>query len=221
MTVRAYLQEEGSGAFRDFRVPDVVHLASTAIEVLILLESPHIDELARGLPISGQAGMDALRFLKSAVSTSEALGPFVESIHAKGDGRVAIMNVSEVPLQANAFAHQASSPGLARADWDLLERVRDRKAKRVDEIRDVKTRDTSALLSPGLKARLGALCLAPGATVVPAGGFAQRYWNSISLVPIVTVLPVLHPSRRLWDQASGQHLQNLLELRKRFAMHTS
>lgn len=221
VTLRRYLQENGTGAFRTFRVPDLCPQKSQVIELLIILESPHADEIAQGFPVSGQAGKDALRFLKAPVSTTHALGPFVASIHATGDGRVAIMNVSEVPLQKAAFAHQASPPGVALADWDLLARVRNRKAKSVDAIRDISTRDVHALLLPAFQARLDALHFSASATVVPAGGFAQRFWNSISVAPNVSMLQVPHPSRRLWDRASGQNFRNLQRLRTSFAEYTS
>ena len=221
MTVQTYVQEDGSGAFQAFHVPDLIPSASTSIEILIILESPHADELDQGHPVSGQAGTDALRFLRYPRSTSQALGPFVDSLHGRGDGRVAIMNVSEVPLQVKAFARHVSTPVLSAADWDLLERVRTRRAQRVDTSRDAATHDASALLLPGFRSRVDVLRFAAGAIVVPAGAFAQRYWNSLAVVPLVTVLPVLHPSRRLWDRASAQNLQNLLELRERFAEHTA
>ena len=40
-------------------------------------------------------------------------------------------------------------------------------------------RDASALLLPGLRACVDVLRAEVGATVVPEGGFAQRYWVSI------------------------------------------
>lgn len=209
------------GAYQAFRVPDLNASVLSAVEILILLESPHAKELASGRPVSGQAGADALRFLKPATGTAQALGPFVDSLHAKGDGRIAIMNVSEVPLQAQAFAARASPTGLASADWDLLERVRSRRAKYVERIRDAETRDTSAFLLPGFGSRVDMVHFSAGATVVPAGGFAQRYWNSLANTPSVTVLPVLHPSRRQWDRAAFMNLKKLLELRDLFAKHTS
>lgn len=57
-------QEDGS-AFRTLCVPDLITSASTAIEILIILESPQADELDQGHPVSGQAGTDPLRFLRS------------------------------------------------------------------------------------------------------------------------------------------------------------
>lgn len=220
VTVQGYVQEDGTGAFQLFRVPDLVHASGSPVELLILLESPHADEIKYGLPLAGKAGRDALRFLATPTIAAEPLGQFVDALQRDGDGRLAIMNVSEVPLQRGAF-DPCSRPPLSRADWELLRKVRNRGAERVDGIRDPEIRTASAHLLPHLQKRVGAVALSPSATVVIAGKFAQRYWNSIDPAPAASVLPVPHPSFDQWNRSSNSTNPNLVELRRLFAMHST
>lgn len=72
MSVKQYLEEGGGGAFAKFVVPDLVSLKSE-VALLLILESPHIDELRTGTPLSGESGQAALRVLEAVGDPPEAL----------------------------------------------------------------------------------------------------------------------------------------------------
>lgn len=220
MTLRGYLQEDGAGAYASHRVPDLLPPLGGAVDLLILLESPHTEELDAGVPIAGGSGRAAIAFLRSTFATPDALGPFVKTMHVGGDFRVGVINVCELPLQRAAFG--VGPAPLSSADWELLRRVRVDPASLVDSIKDFDVRSTSQLLLAGLQARVDAITFSPGASAAMAGKFAQRFWRSLPRIPQVTPLPVPHPSNGWWTRLSNsQNHDNLAELRRLFKLHTS
>jgi hypothetical protein len=113
-----YLSEDGSGKYWRWHVPDLVP-SNRAVELVFVFESPHVDELKAGLPVVGAAGKSALRFLLPDQAGDLSLGRFVQQRHAAGDDRIAILNVSNVPMQAAAFLDiEAPRPGRRRVGPD-------------------------------------------------------------------------------------------------------
>jgi len=118
VTLRQYLQESGTGSFKKYRVPDLLPERGYEVEVLLVVESPHIDELRTGLPLSGDAGRRALTFLLPSGRLPEALGPYLAGLHTTNNPRMGILNVCPVPLQSGAFARHRMPPDLPQSDWE-------------------------------------------------------------------------------------------------------
>src|SRR4051794_17139555 len=135
-----------------WHVPDLVP-SSRAVELVFVFESPHVDELKAGLPVTGAAGKSALRFLLPSQPKELSLGRFVQQSHAVGDDRIAILNVSNVPMQEAAFV-DAESPDLGEDEWTLIERVRRSRARSISSMRGAVTRAISELLVDELRSRL-------------------------------------------------------------------
>lgn len=213
VSVKEYLEEVGSGAFANYLVRDLIP-PKDEVDVLLLLESPHIDELRTGIPLSGEAGQAALSFLMPDGAPPEALGPSIIGRHELGNARVGIMNVSQVPLQLAAFSRHRSRQAVAHLDWTLLGRVRGSTAATIDDIVDIKVQMTSRLLLPSLESRMTRVRFSTGATVVPAGKFAQQFWNSVARRPPTAELPIPHPSNDWWTRATAKSdIDNLAALR--------
>lgn len=234
MTLREYLQEDGTGRYAQYLVPDLVPPAGAKVELLIVLESPHVDELKTGTPISGGAGRAALKFLLPEGSPPEPLGSFVAQRHAANDFRVAIVNACPVPLQVQAYLASNPSPLLPAADWAVMLAIQGSQKRTISEIRSVNEQDANHLLIPGLQRRISALDLSNTATVFTSGTFAQRSWKEMTSQPPATVLPIPHPSRNLWQKTMTsayathlaelrrkEHERNLLALKALFASRTS
>jgi hypothetical protein len=220
VSVKQYLEEDGGGAFAKFVVPDLVS-STDEVALLLILESPHVDELRTGIPLSGDAGQAALTVLEPVGGPPEALGPSIARRHALGDASVGIMNVSRVPLQSAAFSRHRSRAAVAHLDWHLLRRVRSSAKARIDDIIDSPVRVASRLLLPSLQHRIGRVRFSTQATVVPAGKFAQQYWNSLVNRPSVAALPIPHPSNGWWTRATAtQDIDNLAEVRRLFELHS-
>lgn len=211
--------------YADKRVRRARHLVvhSTKLALLILLESPHVGEMRTGTPLSGGAGQAALAVLAPQGSPPEDLGHFITKRHAANDTRIGVMNVSRVPLQLGAFRGHRFRAQVVGLDWALLERVRKAREDRRDQIGDQHAQAAGRLLLPSLQDRLSQIRFATNATIVPAGRFAQRYWNSVTSYPPANAWPVPHPSNGWWTRPSARKQDdiNLAELKRLFRLHTA
>lgn len=213
MNATTYLGETGNGPYARWHVPDLAPPSGIA-RLVFLFESPHLDELKDRLPVVGSAGKSALRFLAPDQPADVSLGRFVRTRHRKGDHRIAIMNVSNVPMQRAAFAEDAA-PDLADGGWSLIERVRRSRARSVSSMRGAEAQAISQVLADGLHGRLSEV-LGPQSRVVAAGAFSQRMltaaWPGLTPPPLL----VPHPSYNQWHRPANQERPDLLELRDRF-----
>ncbi len=202
--------------------------------MLIVLESPHFDELRTGKPLSGSAGCAALKFLAPATSSQEPLGPYIAQRHDTGDFRVAIVNVSPVPLQVQAYLESMPSPLLPAADWAVMLAIQGSQKEAVSKLSSINEQDANRLLIPGLQRRISTLDLSSTAVIFTSGTFAQRSWQEIASRPPMTTLPIPHPSRNLWQKTTNSvcntpraelrrkvHEKNLTELRRLFTASTT
>jgi hypothetical protein len=209
-----YLSEDSSGAYGRWHVPDLAP-SNRAVELVFVFESPHVDELRMGLPVVGAAGRSALRFLLPDQPKDLSLGRFVQQSHVAGDDRIAILNVSNVPMQAAAFV-EVEAPDLGEGEWVLIERVRRSRARSMSSMRGAGTQAISEVLVHGLRKRLSGV--APGfeGRVVAAGTFAQRV--VAAAFPDLTPDPlhVPHPSFNQWNRMGNQNLPDLIDARHRF-----
>ena len=214
MSAIDYLSEDGSGMYGRWHVPDLVTSHRT-VELVFVFESPHVDELSAGLPVVGAAGKSALRYLRPGQQKDLGLGGFVQQSHAAGDGRIAILNVSNVPMQAAAFVGM-EAPELEEGEWAMIGRVRRSKARSMSSMRGAGERAIAEVLVDGLCKRLLAVDLGVEGRVVAAGTFAQRV--VAAALPDLTPEPlrVPHPSFNQWNRAANQNLPALIDLRHRF-----
>lgn len=212
MTVEAYLQETGVGAYANFIVPDLTGGHGLPVDLVILLESPHVDELRAKHPLAGRAGRDALVFLAGNADADRSLGEEVARRQQGGDFRVAIVNVSQVPLQRRAIA--TASP-LDNKQWIPIEGMRRSRAREIRTLRAPRSQYAQYLLAD-LGRRVALLGISPATTVAAAGKFAQMFWRSLPSAPTCELLEVPHPARRQWKQAAGDAADGLGLLRKRY-----
>lgn len=185
------------------------------MELVFVFESPHVDELKAGLPIAGAAGKSALQFLLPGQPKELSLGRFVHQSHAVGDDRIAILNVSNVPLQQTAFV-DSEAPDLEEEEWALIGKVRKSTARSLSSMRAVETQRVSQLLAEGLCHRLAGVATCPQARVVAAGAFAQRLVAAAYPDLLPRPLSVPHPSFNHWHQMANQNLPDLIRTRDLF-----
>ncbi len=219
MSAIDYLSEDGSGRYRQWHVPDLLP-SNRAVELVFVFESPHVDELSAGLPVVGAAGKSALRYLAPGQSRDLSLGRFVQERHAAGDGRIAILNVSNVPIQTAAFVGM-EAPELEKGDWTMIGRVRRSKARSMSSVRGAGEQAIAKILVDGLRKRLSAVDLGVEGRVVAAGTFAQR--AVAAALPDLTPEPlrVPHPSFNQWFRGANLNLPALIDVRHRFETQTS
>lgn len=219
MSAKDYLNEHGQGRYEHWHVPDLVR-ADSNVELVFVFESPHVDELEVKLPVVGSAGKSALRFLVPGQPKGQSLGCFVKQRHDAGDGRIAIVNVSNVPMQRAAFVGD-DIPDLDDAEWTFIEKARTSTARLVSSMRVPEAREISEALAVGLHKRLSAVGSGADCRVVAAGNFARRM--VAKALPDLTPGPLLvpHPSRNAWSRKTNQELTDLVDVRDRFEVTSS
>ncbi|TFD59593.1 hypothetical protein [Cryobacterium sp. Hh38] len=217
MNVDDYVSESGRGPYQAWNVPDLVPLGTQPVKLLLVLESPHRDELKAVTPVAGGAGTSALGYLLQAPTKGDSLGAYIRRKHDAGDYRVAIVNVSTVPLQMKAFG-TGSRPGLSAHDWDVVRRVRTSTVRSVTGTTCAEANQAGDVLLRVLQAKVDALTLDADCVVAPCGVFAQRFIRELRRLPVAAPLKVVHPARNQWPNG-GNH-PNLLALRELFALNT-
>lgn len=214
MNAIEYLGEDGTGRFGRWHVPDLTP-AGSAVELIFVFESPHVDELKARVPVFGAAGKSAIRFLLSDPTLDTSLGRFVQQRHSEGDGRIAVMNVSNVPMQAAAFVN-SEAPEVVEEDWARIERVRTSRARTVASMRGDGAREISEVLVRGLRDRLDALTRNSECRLVAAGVFARRMVDAVPDDLIGARLHVPHPSFNQWGRVVNHEQTDLVELRRHY-----
>jgi hypothetical protein len=191
-----------------------------AVELVFVFESPHVAELRAGLPVVGAAGKSALRFLTCGQPKESSLGRFVQPSHTAGDDRLAILNVSNVPMQKTAFI-DAESPDLAEEEWALIEKVRRSRARSLSSMRGTRKRAISEVLVDGFRRRLSGVATDSEGRVVAAGTFAQRMVAAACPDLTPSPLRVPHPSFNQWNRMANQRSTDLCAMRDRFGGQSS
>ena len=218
MSAINYLSEDGSGTYGRWHVPDLVPMGRTA-ELVFVFESPHVDELRTRLPVAGAAGKSALRFLLPDSPKDLSLGRFVQQSHDAGDDRIAILNVSNVPMQAAAFV-DVESPDLEKEEWARIEKARKSRARLISSVRSAEARAIFEVLVEGLRRRCSGAATNSDGRLVAAGTFAQRVVTAALPDLTPTPLNVPHPSFNQWNRTVNKNLPDLVDARHRFQAPT-
>lgn len=217
MSVAEYLTETGNGPFASWMVPDLIPPSGRGAELVFVFESPHRTELRSQTPVAGDSGRNALRYLLSDHKLSDTLGHWVQCRHAIGDYRVAILNVSSVPLQRSAFSG-VSVPSLSDPEWALVSRVRRSRSTGPSAMRDTESRQLSLDLLQHLHDRVAAMSIGSRTCVVAAGKFAARFVDNLPHAHGGVALKVPHPSFNQWNQARYASVPDLVDTRARFTL---
>lgn len=218
LTPQRYLQD---GPTSPWHVPDLLPTDPKQIRLLFVLESPHVDELdSPRRPVVGEAGKSALKYLQGTSWRGESLGDFVANQHAAGDGRLAVLNVSTVPLQVEAFARTSVPPALTPEEWRWLGKTfRRSSAKTVNATGVPKSDAAGQLLLDGVQGRVDRCRLSSASTVVACGNWAQRYVRQLTGLPSVP-LKVPHPANHQWHPRKTPLPKELARLRELFLAYS-
>lgn len=187
-------------------VPDIILPTSTLI---FILESPHVQELKYGAPVSGSSGATMSKHLFGEKYARLPLGLLIKKNADEQKNRprlnlIGLMNVSNIPLQAVAYG--PSTARYTRAEWmRAMEHVRSN--NQTTDYRQPSFNEVQGFLAETLRNRLS-LLTHRSCTLVPCGRFAQKFfrlanqksvhWNVIEGVP--------HPSYNSWDRVQYQEV---------------
>ncbi|WP_157421616.1 hypothetical protein [Agromyces sp. Leaf222] len=214
MTVEEYVSEDGHGPYGMWHVRDLLPPVVADIRLVLVFESPYVDEVAAGIPVVGHAGQLALDYLLSSKANGRSLGRVVAAQHAAGNSRIAILNTCNVPL---ASVSDPDETGLDGDDWKLLESVRTSDAQTAMTMVRPEAKAVGRVLMTSLERRVNNLYLAPDATLVASGVCARRFLRSFKPTSGHVPLTVPHPSRRQWqNDPNSPHLREVRTLFRKY-----
>lgn len=192
-----------------YRVEDVIPVNKSNIKYIFILESPHIKEVATGVPLSGATGKNILRKLGCENNGSDTFGQFA----SKRQDTV-IANISLEPLQA-LKADKRPMDMLAalqfiRSNYKYILRHRN----------DTINQKEQALIDC-LKTRLDnivdSICNNDYKIIV-CGRLAEAFFKKVQ--PELSYQYMPHPSRYGWNKLDNRQTELLSEL-KRYYGQTS
>ena len=186
-------------------VPDLPEGDWGGVKVVLLLESPHTDEVRAGRPLAGNSGASVTRDLGENVPAMRGVAGAVGDLVANGDRRVSwlgIMNASRLPLQADAYPANGADHRVDIPAWSEFERCL--RYVRGDE-RPVTERNEAALLMEraivrDLQERLDGIPAGNGLLLVCCGEFAQSIFERTRVRDTIRIAYAPHPSNSQWQQ---------------------
>ncbi|MGZ4163761.1 MAG: uracil-DNA glycosylase family protein [Tumebacillaceae bacterium] len=183
-----------------YRVPDLIEEES---RFLFLLESPHVQELKFGAPVSGSSGISMTKHLFGEQFGKVAIGRLLkENIEAQQNNaslnKVGLINVCQIPMQVAAYQNEEIEERY-RTFFTILEGIRTANNKNV--YAKPEWNALQRLIVEQLRHRLEHL-KEREMFIIPCGKFAQKFfrladvtsgkWDVIDGVP--------HPSYNGWSK---------------------
>jgi len=178
--------------FENYFVNDLIE---KNVEIIFVLESPHVYEVKNGYPVAGKSGKDMSKTLFDDPSLKKE--PFGKLIYEKTIQKFGILNVSNIPLQELAYdltdAKFSSLPTqLIFKDFALFRQnpLLRKKECRVNRLIKIYQEDFVKRLE-----------LHKGKKLVLCGGFVHKIFNaSFAHSDFKEVLEVPHPSFNNWSK---------------------
>ena len=210
---------EVSKGLREFCVPDSVFPHSVGqLSVVLLLESPRIEEVSYGYPLAGYTGLYVGRFLGRRAGKLLPNEPVGRSVYERSSytSRLGIMNASRFPLERKAYTNFLCGPELTDHWKDYMTHMNTIKGgahvspdgRRSDECKQL-----DHVINDDLKSRLECLKKSsPEVLIVRCGPVAQKLCDRTgSGIESTCNLP--HPSRNGWRDLKSQeekHFQDII-----------
>ena len=188
-------------------VPDLPEGDWGGVRVVLLLESPHKDEVPQHCPLVGSSGVYATKGLGTvlpAMRGADALGDLV----ASSDPRVSwlgIMNASRVPLKPRPYWESGAGRPADIPAWPTFAKC----LPYVRGKRPVTERNEAALLLErviveDLQERLDRIPTGSDLLLVCCGAIAQRILERAQVPDGIRVVYTYHPSRDQWRRHANE-----------------
>ena len=196
--------EEYRGIFNTLATRYLVNdYVTERTKVLFILESPHVQELKYGAPVSGSSGASMSRHLFGERYAHLPLGLIVkknvdEALRRPSIDRVGLMNVCQIPLQAAAYADATLTARHAEF-FSALATVRT--AGGTSAFTDPRKHAVQQIITGSIRRKLAKL-QGQELFLVPCGRFAQSFFRLAAVTsPLWHVIDqVPHPSYNNWSK---------------------
>ncbi len=177
-------------------VSNISNCKDDEVEYIILVESPHKDELEKKIPLVGKSGRSVSKFLFEIENKS--MGELIKEGNADGTHgmKIAIVNVSNIPLQRIQGKNddQAVIDDLEkmRNECEILESLKDNLKENLERYENVKH-------------------------IIVCGNFAGAYFDAIKGALKIKPSPlyVPHPSYDQWNFIY-KYKDNIVTLKEMF-----
>lgn len=208
--VKEQLRRACNALAKTHMVRDIVPDTATFV---FLLESPHIQELRYGAPVSGSSGASMSRYLFGQAYEQLPLGIIVkknheQQLHRPSIDRIGLMNICNIPMQITAY----NDAGIKEQHNFALQILGKLRVAGIRDYQDDAMHLMQDILLENLHKRLHKL-FSRQLYIVPCGRFAQAFFAKAAVVsPHWQVLSgIPHPSYNNWSkpqyQAAITHLQ--------------
>ena len=188
-------------------VPDLPTGDWSGVRVILLLESPHTDEVPQHRPLVGPSGASATRGLGTVIPAmhgADALGDLV----ASGDPRVSwlgIMNASRLPLQVDPYSESDAGRPEDIPAWSAFAKCLPyaRGERRVTERNEAALLLERAIVED-LQERLNGIPTGRDRLLVCCGAIAQRILERTQVPDGIRVVYTYHPSYGQWHKHANE-----------------
>ena len=174
------------------------------VEYIFILESPHIDEVEKKIPVVGKSGKSMSRIL---FEKDEPFGLLIKDDNNKNIG---IMNISKIPLQASAYRCDVMNSKSCK-QFRLMELIRKNSQKSIED------NGLMQKISNDFKNRIENIDGYQNKKYILCGKFAKKVFMSLENQPnSELILSVPHPAFNNWVKAKYKdeikELKNFLNL---------
>lgn len=175
-------------------------------KLVFVLESPHIQEVKYGAPVSGASGVTMAKHLFGS-SYDKPLGRLVKKNVDEQKGSpaldaVGLMNVCGIPMQQKAYNDRTVTARYSQF-FDIMAGVRKNNHK--DKFREESWNTLQEVILDRFRERLQAQT-GHACTLVPCGRFAQKFFRLAGITSenwhVIDEVP--HPSYNSWDRERYQ-----------------
>jgi hypothetical protein len=202
-------------ASKHYLISDII-LPET--RVIFLLESPHIQEIVYGAPVSGSSGLSMTKHIFGKKLEKYPFGRILLSNKNREKrnpiiSRLGLMNVCNIPLQGSAYDEEDRNKNrLLIKEFEYI-RINNQR----DRFPSKETNEVQSLILGKLRTRLNVL-KGRHLSFVPCGRFAQKFFRlaGVSDDNWALVRDIPHPSYNNWSKSTyTKSIQNLKNVIKR------
>ncbi|MDD5580773.1 MAG: uracil-DNA glycosylase family protein [Methylobacter sp.] len=169
-------------------------------KILLILESPHKDEIEHEAPLAGRSGKSVTKVLKDVLSIAEAdrESAFGRLVKAGKVKKIGLMNISNLPLQMAAYEYEDFCPEL-RNVLGIFEAIRSNPKKRAAKPANEDINKLIDSLSDDFNRRIARID--ENVIIILCGNFVQTFWKHYVKKQFSTIIEVPHPSYGNWEKS--------------------
>jgi hypothetical protein len=198
---------------KEFKRHFVKDLLPNTIDLLFVLESPHIAEVSTGVPLAGSSGIIVTEVLKMALGLMDNCTPFGVLIRDNLQNyKIGIMNSSPIPLQWDAYKDMNPA---SRKFVKTLETIRKNAVPRTQKTKYGTAKEINRvidLIRFNLKRRINRAPITANTIVILCGDFSKIIWPACTDLRVKKLHELPHPSRGQWFEP--KNISKVLELKR-------